>query len=158
MRDLITIREFGVDLHIYYTFYLQFQERNAQKTEYCTIVVTCTCISVDVEVLRNNIITNGAVFEEETDFHFIYIYTYRTNSVFIISFYINRGLQPEQEVLLTHGDSIDRVASNFKVIAKSGDIIAGMCVVVNFLSLVIICFSFVFWYVMYGNEVETKGK
>ena len=71
---------------------------------------------------------------------------YRANSVFIISFYINRGLQPEQEVLLTHGDSIDRVASNFKVIAKSGDIIAGTCVVVNFLSLVIICFSFVFWY------------
>ena len=67
-------------------------------------------------------------------------------------------MQPEQEVLLTHGDSIDRVASNFKVIAKSGDIIAGMCVVVNFLSLVIICFSFVFWCVMYGNEVETKGK
>ena len=79
-----------------------------------------------------------------TDFHFIYIYS--TNSVFIISFYTNRGLQPEQEVLLTHGDSIDRVASNFKVIAKSGDITAGMYIVVNCLSLVIICFSFVFWY------------
>ncbi|KAM7439597.1 hypothetical protein ABFA07_011051 [Porites harrisoni] len=39
---------------------------------------------------------------------------------------IFRGLQPEQEVLLTHGDSIDRVASSFKVIAKSGDIIAGI--------------------------------
>ena len=36
-----------------------------------------------------------------------------------------RGLQPEQEVLLTHGDSIDRVASNLKIIAKSGDLVAG---------------------------------
>ena len=68
---------------------------------------------------------------------------------FLFSFCSNRGLQPEQEVLLTHGDSIDRVASSFKVIAKSGDIIAGMYVVVNFLSQVIICFCFVFWY---GNE------
>ena len=38
---------------------------------------------------------------------------------------IFRGLQSEQEVLLTHGDSIDRVASGLKVIAKSGDIVAG---------------------------------
>ena len=37
-----------------------------------------------------------------------------------------RGLQSEQEVLLTHGDSIDRVASNLKVIAKSGDLVAGI--------------------------------
>ncbi|XP_058959886.2 GMP synthase [glutamine-hydrolyzing] [Pocillopora verrucosa] len=37
-----------------------------------------------------------------------------------------RGLQSEQEVLLTHGDSIDRVASSLKVIAKSGDIVAGV--------------------------------
>lgn len=36
-----------------------------------------------------------------------------------------RGLQPEQEVLLTHGDSIDQVASNLKIIAKSGDLVAG---------------------------------
>ena len=36
-----------------------------------------------------------------------------------------RGLQPEQEVLLTHGDSIDRVANNLKIIAKSGDLVAG---------------------------------
>jgi len=39
---------------------------------------------------------------------------------------IFRGLQSEQEVLLTHGDSIDRVASNLKVIAKSGDLVAGI--------------------------------
>ena len=38
---------------------------------------------------------------------------------------IFRGLQSEQEVLLTHGDSIDRVASSLKVIAKSGDLVAG---------------------------------
>lgn len=37
-----------------------------------------------------------------------------------------RGLESEQEVLLTHGDSIDRVASNLKVIAKSGDLVAGV--------------------------------
>ena len=42
-----------------------------------------------------------------------------------ISFDSFRGLQSEQEVLLTHGDSIDRVASSLKVIAKSGDIVAG---------------------------------
>ena len=42
-----------------------------------------------------------------------------------ISFDSSRGLQSEQEVLLTHGDSIDRVASSLKVIAKSGDIVAG---------------------------------
>ena len=34
-------------------------------------------------------------------------------------------MQSEQEVLLTHGDSIDRVASNLKIIAKSGDLVAG---------------------------------
>ena len=58
--------------------------------------------------------------------------------------------------MLTHGDSIDRVASNFKVIAKSGDIIAGMYVVVNFLSQIIICFSFVFGYGNVAYEDETK--
>ena len=63
MRDLITIREFGADLfHKYCTFYFKFQERNSQKKVFCTIVVTFTCISVDVEVLRNNIITNREFF------------------------------------------------------------------------------------------------
>ena len=70
----------------------------------------------------------------------------------------NRGLQPEQEVLLTHGDSIDRVASNFKVIGKSGDIIAGMNVVVNFLSHIIFVFLLFLGMVMYANEVETREK
>ena len=36
------------------------------------------------------------------------------------------GLNNEEEVLLTHGDSINKVADGFKVIAKSGDIIAGI--------------------------------
>ena len=58
--------------------------------------------------------------------------------------------------MLTHGDSIDRVASNFKVIAKSGDIIAGMNVVVNFLSQVIFVFLLFLGLVMYANEGETK--
>ena len=37
-----------------------------------------------------------------------------------------RGLNNEEEVLLTHGDSINKVAEGFKVIARSGDIIAGI--------------------------------
>lgn len=42
-----------------------------------------------------------------------------------------RGLQSEQEVLLTHGDSIDRVASGLKIIARSGDLVAGTAVTVQ---------------------------
>ncbi|EDO34799.1 predicted protein [Nematostella vectensis] len=37
-----------------------------------------------------------------------------------------RGLDPHQEVLLTHGDSLDRVATGFKIIAQSGDIVAAI--------------------------------
>ena len=36
-----------------------------------------------------------------------------------------RGLKKEQEVLLTHGDSLDGVAEGFKAIAHSGSLIAG---------------------------------
>lgn len=36
-----------------------------------------------------------------------------------------RGLQKEEPVLLTHGDSVDKVADGFKVVAQSGNIIAG---------------------------------
>lgn len=36
-----------------------------------------------------------------------------------------RGLQKEEMVLLTHGDSVDKVADGFKVVAQSGNIIAG---------------------------------
>lgn len=39
--------------------------------------------------------------------------------------YIIRGLQKEELVLLTHGDSVDKVADGFKVVAQSGNIIAG---------------------------------
>lgn len=35
------------------------------------------------------------------------------------------GLEKEQEVLLTHGDSIDTLADSFKAVAQSGNIIAG---------------------------------
>ena len=38
----------------------------------------------------------------------------------------NRGLDTKQMVLLTHGDSIDKVAEGFTSIAKSGDLIAGI--------------------------------
>lgn len=37
-----------------------------------------------------------------------------------------RGLEKKQMVLLTHGDSIDKVADGFKVIATSGDLTAGI--------------------------------
>nr|XP_023995376.1 GMP synthase [glutamine-hydrolyzing]-like [Salvelinus alpinus] len=37
-----------------------------------------------------------------------------------------RGLQKEEPVLLTHGDSVDNVADGFKVVAQSGSIIAGI--------------------------------
>lgn len=39
--------------------------------------------------------------------------------------HVNRGLQKEELVLLTHGDSVDKVADGFKVVAQSGIIIAG---------------------------------
>ncbi|XP_063408520.1 GMP synthase [glutamine-hydrolyzing]-like isoform X1 [Mytilus trossulus] len=37
-----------------------------------------------------------------------------------------KGLNKQQSVLLTHGDSIDQVAKGFKSIATSGDIVAGI--------------------------------
>lgn len=40
-------------------------------------------------------------------------------------FLLIRGLQKEELVLLTHGDSVDKVADGFKVVARSGNIIAG---------------------------------
>lgn len=36
------------------------------------------------------------------------------------------GLSSNQEVLLTHGDTIEKVADGFRVIAKSGDLVAGI--------------------------------
>lgn len=36
-----------------------------------------------------------------------------------------RGMKKEQNVLLTHGDSIDKVADGFEVVAASGSIVAG---------------------------------
>lgn len=41
-----------------------------------------------------------------------------------ISFF--RGLDKSQKVLLTHGDSIDKVAENFKVVATCGNTIASI--------------------------------
>ncbi|ERE88493.1 GMP synthase [glutamine-hydrolyzing]-like protein [Cricetulus griseus] len=43
-----------------------------------------------------------------------------------LSFYMFRGLQKEEIVLLTHGDSVDKVADGFKVVARSGNIVAGI--------------------------------
>lgn len=39
---------------------------------------------------------------------------------------IFKGLDKEQRVLLTHGDSVDKVAESFKVIATSGNVVAGI--------------------------------
>lgn len=41
------------------------------------------------------------------------------------TFSMFRGLQKEEIVLLTHGDSVDKVADGFKVVARSGNIVAG---------------------------------
>lgn len=49
--------------------------------------------------------------------------------LFVISarfLFLFRGLQKEELVLLTHGDSVDKVADGFKVVAQSGNIIAGI--------------------------------
>ena len=43
----------------------------------------------------------------------------------VVFVYLIRGLQKEELVLLTHGDSVDKVADGFKVVAQSGNIIAG---------------------------------
>jgi len=40
---------------------------------------------------------------------------------------IFKGLKKDQSVLLTHGDSINKVASDLKVICQSGNIVAGIC-------------------------------
>lgn len=45
--------------------------------------------------------------------------------VYCFIFYLLRGLQKEEIVLLTHGDSVDKVADGFKVVARSGNIVAG---------------------------------
>ena len=37
-----------------------------------------------------------------------------------------KGLAKSQEVLLTHGDSIDKVADNFKVIGTSGNLVTAI--------------------------------
>lgn len=36
------------------------------------------------------------------------------------------GMEPQQNVLMTHGDTVDQVAGNYKVIAMSGELIAGL--------------------------------
>lgn len=58
----------------------------------------------------------------------------RNSNIFNISLNIKysenksfvRGLEKEQMVLLTHGDSIDRVADNFHITARSSNFIAGI--------------------------------
>lgn len=45
--------------------------------------------------------------------------------VLYFTFCVFRGLEKEEIVLLTHGDSVDKVADGFKVVARSGNIVAG---------------------------------
>lgn len=40
-----------------------------------------------------------------------------------------KGLSNKEEVLLTHGDNVNKVADGFKVIAKSNEVIAGGCLI-----------------------------
>lgn len=49
----------------------------------------------------------------------------KTHSAFSMFFSPNRGLEENQDVLLTHGDSINKVADGFRVIGQSGPIIVG---------------------------------
>lgn len=42
------------------------------------------------------------------------------------NYFSNRGLDKLQTVLLTHGDSIDKVADNFRPIAQSSSFCAGI--------------------------------
>lgn len=37
-----------------------------------------------------------------------------------------KGLEPTQSVLLTHGDTVDQVGKGFRIIAQSGELIAGL--------------------------------
>lgn len=52
-------------------------------------------------------------------------WTHITNKYNVLCICFIRGLQKEELVLLTHGDSVDKVADGFKVVAQSGNIIAG---------------------------------
>ncbi|XP_048837204.1 GMP synthase [glutamine-hydrolyzing] [Brienomyrus brachyistius] len=56
--------------------------------------------------------------------------TIREDGVFNISLdtacSLFRGLQKEELVLLTHGDSVDKVADGFKVVAQSGNLVAAI--------------------------------
>ncbi|WAR14422.1 GUAA-like protein [Mya arenaria] len=67
------------------------------------------------------------------------------------------GLEEEQDVLLTHGDSVENVAEGFTTVAKSGDIVAevdlstnGKQIMENFLTLAGCHFSFT----MASREME----
>ena len=57
----------------------------------------------------------------------LFSHEYSANNVFVIflSLIFCRGLKKEQQVLLTHGDSISKLADGFKAVAHSGKIVAG---------------------------------
>lgn len=44
----------------------------------------------------------------------------------VIGYILDRNLDKTQEVLLTHGDCIDRVADTFRVVASSGNFLVGI--------------------------------
>lgn len=45
----------------------------------------------------------------------------------LINIFFDRGLDKNQNVLLTHGDSIEKIAENFRAIAQSSSFIVGIC-------------------------------
>lgn len=55
---------------------------------------------------------------------FVFILSSNSLGLFDV-FSPNRGLEENQDVLLTHGDSINKVADGFRVIGQSGPIIVG---------------------------------
>ena len=67
----------------------------------------------------------------------------------------HRGLSKEQEVLLTHGDSLGSVGEGFKVAATSGNIIAGenitvfkreFIVIIAILANNVVCIVSTWWF------------
>ena len=54
--------------------------------------------------------------------------------------FLSRGLKKEQTVLLTHGDSIVKPGTGFKVVGQSGKIVAGL----------------LFWLITYKNNCKRE--
>ena len=58
-----------------------------------------------------------------------------------MSYFVVSGLSDEELVLLTHGDSVEsnEVAEDFKVIANSGNLVAGLSHFISFVCILHVC-------------------